>query len=170
MLFYEELFEGDGLLLSLFEVVDHAAEQARRRAAGSRATVVRAVPGDASVFVNENIPDGTVLAPGELFIKNWQIRNNGTVPWLARRLERQGPVMGPGLIVSPPAVEIPDTRPGETAAIGIGLRAPSFDCTSIAYFKMVSSDGFFCFPDSYELGLEVLVRVARDAPPLQLRQ
>ena len=172
--FYEERFEGDGMLLSLFETVDHAAEQARRRAAGSRATVVRAEPGDASTFIADTIPDGTVMAPGELFVKSWTIRNSGTVPWLGRRLERQGPLIGPGLIVSPASVEIEDTPPEETVTIWVGLRAPGFPCSSIAYFKMVSGDAYLCFPDSYEIGLEVLVRTVGERPPdepvLQLRQ
>ena len=31
-----------------------------------------------------------------------------------------------------------------------------------AYFKMVDRDGFLCFPDEHQLGLDVLVRVARN--------
>src|SRR4051794_39635342 len=34
--FYEERFEGDGLLLSLFEVAEHANEQKRQRSGGRR--------------------------------------------------------------------------------------------------------------------------------------
>jgi hypothetical protein len=39
------------------------------------------------------------------------------------------------------------------------LKAPGYDCTSIAYFKMVDADGLLCFPDDYALGLDALVRV-----------
>jgi len=170
VLFYEERFEADGLLLSLFDVVDHASEQHRRRTRGTRSAVTRSIPGDASSFEGDTIPHGTVMPPGQLFIKTWWIRNAGSVPWNGRRLERQGPVMGPGLIVSPPSVDVPDTPPGETARITVGLRAPGYDCSSIAYFKMVDNDGRICFPDSYQLGLDVLVRGARDAAPKQHRQ
>ncbi len=83
------------------------------------------------------------------------------MPWRARRLERQGPLNGPGLIVSPRYVDIPDTEPGEIAEISAPLKAPGYDCSSIAYFKMVDHEGFLCFPDDYQLGLDVLVRVAR---------
>lgn len=168
--YYEEEFEGDGLLLSLFEAVDHAAEQKRRRAGGRRATLVRGVPGDASTLVSQTIPDGTAMAPRQLFAKSWRVRNSGTVPWVGRRLERQGPVLGPGLIISPPSVDLPDAQPGEEVEVSIGLRAPTYDCSSIAYFKMVDSDGFLCFPDAYELGLTVLVRVSADVPLSQFRQ
>ncbi len=44
--FYEERFEADGMLLSLLEAVEHAAEQNRRRFGGRRPKLVRAVEGD----------------------------------------------------------------------------------------------------------------------------
>jgi len=161
--FYEEAFEADGMLLSLFEVVEHAAEQGRRRSGGHRPRLVHAEPGDASTFVGDTIPHGTRLAPGEWFEKEWQVRNSGKVPWIGRQLERQGPLTGPGLITSERYVPIPDTKPGKVAAIRAKLRAPSYDCSSIAYFKMVRElEGgvmALCFPGDYQLGLDVLVRV-----------
>jgi transcriptional regulator with XRE-family HTH domain len=166
--FYEERFEGDGLLLSLFEVAEHAGEQERRRAGGRRhRRRVRALEGDASAFVDDTVPHGTLMAPGILFDKTWRIRNVGTVPWRDRRLERQGPLTGPGLITSPQFVRIRDTAPGEIVEITVPLKAPGYDCTSIAYFKMVDEKGFFCFPDAHQLGLDVLVRVERNISGVQ---
>ena len=165
--FYEDTFEADGLLLSLYEVVAHASEQGRRRAGGRRPRRVHAEPGDASTFVGDTIPHGTTMKPGEFFEKQWQIRNSGTVPWVGRQLERQGPLTGPGLITSERYVPVPDTKPGKVATITAWLRAPSYDCSSIAYFKMVktSKKGLtaLCFPEDYQLGLDVLVR-AIDIP------
>jgi transcriptional regulator with XRE-family HTH domain len=160
--FYEAQFEADGLLLSLFEVVEHAAEQNRRRFGGHRPRRVRAVEGDATAFVDDTIPHGTLMTPGLVFVKTWRIRNAGTVPWRGRRLERQGPLTGPGLITSPRYVPVPDTEPGAIAEIEAVLKAPGYDCSSIAYFKMVDEDGFLCFPDDYQLGLDVLVKVIRN--------
>jgi hypothetical protein len=160
--FYEETFEGDGMLLSLFAVVEHAAEQNRRRFGGHRPRLVRAVPGDATAFVDDTIPHGTLMEPGLLFVKSWRIRNVGAVPWRGRRLERQGPLSGPGLITSQRHVPIEDTEPGQIAEIDALLKAPGYDCTSIAYFKMVDREGFLCFPDEHQLGLDVLVRVQRN--------
>ena len=40
------------------------------------------------------------------------------------------------------------------------LKAPTYDTSSIAYFKMVDDQGFLCFPDEHQAGLDVLVRVA----------
>ena len=162
--FYEDTFQGDGLLLSLFEVAETAPEQERRRAGGQHPRPTRAVPGDASTFVGDTIPHGTLMQPGQFFEKVWRVRNSGTVPWVGRRLERQGPLTGPGLISSQRYVAVPDTEPGEVADITAMLKAPTYDCSSIAYFKMVDADGALCFPDSYQLGLDVLVRVEGQRP------
>lgn len=160
---YEDQFEAEGMLLSLFEVAEHNAEQDRRRFGGHRPKLVRAIEGDATAFVDDTIPHGTLMTPGLLFVKTWRIRNTGTVPWRSRRLERQGPRTGPGLITSVvPYIEVPDTDPGEIAEIEAPLIAPGYDCSSIAYFKMVDDEGFLCFPDAHQLGLDVLVRVVRN--------
>jgi transcriptional regulator with XRE-family HTH domain len=165
--FYEERFEADGMLLSLFEVAVHAPEQDRRRAGGKRPKPNRAAPGDASAFLSDTIPHGSLMAPGQAFEKVWQIKNSGTVAWQDRRLERQGPLTGPGLISSLRSVDVPDTKPGDVAEIAAPLKAPTYDCTSIAYFKLVDSAGRLCFPDSYQLGLDVLVRVEGQRPDVR---
>ena len=165
--FYEDMFEADGLLLSLFEVAEHAPEQERRRAGGRRPKLKRAIPGDASAFVDDSIPHGTLMEPGQVFEKTWRVRNSGTVAWQGRRLERQGPLTGPGLITSPRNLDIPDTEPGDVAEITTSLKAPTYDCSSIAYFKMVDAAGVLCFPDNYQLGLDVLVMVRGQKPDVE---
>ncbi|HEV3321389.1 MAG TPA: NBR1-Ig-like domain-containing protein [Solirubrobacteraceae bacterium] len=165
--FYEDTFQADGLLLSLFEVANHAGEQERRRAGGRRPKLKRAIPDDASTFVGDSIPHGTLMEPGQMFEQTWRVRNSGTVAWEGRRLERQGPLTGPGLITSPRFVDIPPTQPGTVAAITAPLKAPTYDCSSIAYFKMVDVEGALCFPDSYQLGLDVLVRVEGQRPDIK---
>lgn len=61
-----------------------------------------------------------------------------------------------------PEVARGGTDPGEIAEITAPLKAPGYDCSSIAYFKMVDADGFLSFPDDHQLGLDVLVRVERN--------
>jgi transcriptional regulator with XRE-family HTH domain len=163
--FYEEQFEADGILYALYEVVADHAEQERRRAGGHQpALAQKKLPGDASEFLEQSVPHGQRMKPGERFSITWQIRNSGTVPWIDRQLERQGPRAGPGLILSPRYVPIPFTEPGDVATIRGKLRAPSYDCSSIAYFKMVDNTGQLCFPDNYQLGLDVLVMVRGQMP------
>lgn len=171
VLFYEDMFEADGILLSIYEVAIQAPEDERRRAGGKKPRLLKAIPGDSSTFLSDTIPHGTLMKPGETFIKTWRIQNSGTVPWVSRRLARQGPLTGPGLITSPPTdLPIPATEPGETVEISAALKAPTYDCCSIAYFKMLDSDGQICFPDNYQLGLDVIVLVRGQLPdiPIQL--
>jgi transcriptional regulator with XRE-family HTH domain len=157
--FYDDTFGADGLLLSMFEVAEHAGEQERRRAGGKRPKLHRAIPGDSSTFLGDTVPHGSLMEPGQMFEQTWRIKNDGTVKWQGRKLERQGPLTGPGLISSQREVSIPDTEPEKAVAITALLKAPTYDCSSIAYFKMVDADGKLCFPDSYSLGLDVLVMV-----------
>lgn len=109
--FYEDTFQAEGLLLSLFEVAEHAPEQERRRTGGRRPRLRRAIPGDASTFIGDTIPHGTLMEPGQVFEQTWRVRNSGRVAWEERRLERQGPLTGPGLITSLRFVDIPGTKP-----------------------------------------------------------
>ena len=76
-----------------------------------------------------------------------------------------GPLTGPGLITSLRFVEILATEPGAVVEITALLKAPTYDCTSIAYWKMVDADGRLCWPDSYQLGLDVVVRVEGQRVP-----
>jgi transcriptional regulator with XRE-family HTH domain len=157
--FYEDTFGGEGLLMSQYEVAIAAPERDRRRAGGHRPRLNKAIPGDASTFVDDTIPHGTLMKPGQVFLKTWRIRNSGTVPWTDRQLERQGPITGPGLITSPRYIPILATEPGAVVAITAPLKAPTYDSASLAHFKMVGADGQLCFPDSYMFGLDVLVLV-----------
>jgi transcriptional regulator with XRE-family HTH domain len=160
--FYDQVFEGDGLLLALFEVATHSDEHHRRRAGGHRPQLYEAIPGDATAFVSQSVAHGQLFKPGEDIKAEWRIRNVGVVPWIGRRLERQGPLTGPGLITSPRYVDCPSTMPGSVAVITVTMQAPMYDCTSVAYFKMVDEDGFLSFPDEHAMGLDILVLVRRN--------
>lgn len=46
-------------------------------------------------------------------------------------------------------------------------RLVQYECSTMAYFKMVDEDGYVCFPDEHQLGLDVLVRVARNTSGVQ---
>jgi hypothetical protein len=99
------------------------------------------------------------MKPGQVFMKTWWVKNKRSVPWKDRQLELQGPVPRPGLITSPRYIPIAEREPGEVAMISSPLKAPTYDCASIAYFKIVAAEGQLCFPDNDMLGLDVLVLV-----------
>ena len=102
------------------------------------------------------------MTPGLLFVKTWRIRNVGTVPWRGTKLERQGPLTGPGLITSIRHVEIPDTDPGEIARSACRCKRPPTTAQASPTSRWSIEDGFLCFPDEHASGLDVLVRVERN--------
>lgn len=49
-------------------------------------------------------------------------------------------------------VPIADTQPSEITEIAAPMKAPGYDCSGIAYFRMVDAQGFLSFPDETNLG------------------
>jgi DNA-binding winged helix-turn-helix (wHTH) protein len=105
------------------------------------------VPGDRSRFVRDlTVPDGTIVKVNERFIKRWEIKNVGSVPWVGRFLARLGLTSGPGRLASPERVPIPTTRPGKSCVVEVELVAPRYPGSCYAEWKMVDALGRFCLP------------------------
>lgn len=161
---WDERLGGAGVLVSLYEeLLEERRHARRRRAVTGRADTPkepRPIPGDASEFIADvTIPDGTLMAPGERFIKTWRIHNVGTVSWRGRHLARLGPAGAEGQVSTPPQVPIPDTEPGEVVDVSVPCRAHVLAGSSQAHFKMADEDGRFYFPDRYSAGLVLAITV-----------
>ncbi|GHF20508.1 hypothetical protein GCM10017786_62950 [Amycolatopsis deserti] len=111
------------------------------------ATLPPLVPGDASEFTGDvTVPDGTVVPTGARFVKTWEFRNTGTVPWVDRSLRREGG-FGPGDGCQTPAVvPIPETPPGQSVRVSVEVRAPDEPGYCQVYFKMADSAGRLLLP------------------------
>ncbi|CAD6005302.1 helix-turn-helix domain-containing protein [Agreia sp. COWG] len=157
----EQLLHGEGLLLSYYEAVVMAKRREKLHMDEVHNGVSPdALNEDASEFLRETVPDGTIMLPGQRFDKTWTIRNVGTVPWNERRLSRMGIAAGPGLITTPAFMEIPTTQPGEEITLVIPCIAHIIQGTSIASFKMTDAQKKLYFPYSrYTIGLAVQVTV-----------
>ncbi|NIH87665.1 NBR1-Ig-like domain-containing protein [Amycolatopsis granulosa] len=105
------------------------------------------VPGDASEFGGDvTVPDGTQVPAGGRFVKTWELRNTGTVPWVDRSLRREG-AFGPGDGCRTPAdVPVPETRPGQVVRVSVEVRAPDEPGYCQVYFKMVDRAGRVLLP------------------------
>jgi len=85
--------------------------------------IVVAIPCDRATFVGDvTIPDGTLIAPGETFIKTWRIRNTGTCTWTPayQIVFDSGDLLGGPTILSMPSYVLP----GQTVDITMDLVAP----------------------------------------------
>jgi len=93
------------------------------------------VPCDAAAFVGDvNIPDGTVMVPGQKFNKTWRIKNTGSCTWTKDYavVFVDGNAMGASA-----AVPLTGTvAPGQTVDITIPLTAPSQPGTYRGNFKL----------------------------------
>lgn len=117
------------------------------------------VPGDRSRFVRDvDVPDGSIVRVRQQFTKRWEILNAGTVPWVGRYLERQGPAEATGRLRSPERTPIPETPPGQTCTIAVDLIAPDTPGSCYAEWKMVDERGRFCLPRQLPVRVSVDVR------------
>ena len=101
-----QFFEFD--LFTLVDVADPAQPTAELNELGYVADVT--------------VDDGTVMRPGEAFVKTWRVRNTGTTVW------------GPGYTLAffgddkmdgPDSVALPRLAPGELSELSLMLTAPS---------------------------------------------
>ena len=96
---------------------------------------------NSAVFVQDvTIPDGSKLAPGEVFTKTWRLKNSGTCTWnTAYTL-----VFSSGNVMSgaSPTKLAANVKPGETVDISIALTAPSQSGSYRGYWLLRSDAGF----------------------------
>ncbi len=92
-----------------------------------------------SVFVVDvTIPDKTVLAAGQVFIKTWRVKNTGTCTWGTD--EELVFVRGEPMTTTK-TIAIPATAPGATLDLSIAMTAPAAPGTHIADWRMRNHGG-----------------------------
>lgn len=80
---------------------------------------------DRATFLGENFPDNSILIPGEVFVKTWEIKNIGSTQWstgyqLIAVSSPSGDSLG-----SPAMINFPkETAPGESVQLSVSLTAP----------------------------------------------
>ena len=92
-----------------------------------------------AVYVNDvTIADGTVLAPGEEFVKTWKFQNTGSCDWS----EDFWITFSSGEDMDGEDTEIDeDVTAGDTASISVSLVAPDDEGTYTGYWKLATEDG-----------------------------
>jgi hypothetical protein len=95
---------------------------------------------DNSAFINDaSVPDGTVMAAGQEFIKTWKVKNTGTCSWTTgyRLIYSYGEKMG-GLPINLTA----EVGPNADAEIAVKLKAPLKSGTYSGYWRLANNNGY----------------------------
>ncbi len=101
---------------------------------------------NATFVVDVTIPDGTTLAPGQTFSKDWRVLNTGTCAWGAGYTLA---FVGGDLMNAPSVVGVPYTAPGTTADLVVPMAAPSTTGTATGYWQLRNPNGAFFGPSLY---------------------
>lgn len=126
-------------------------------------------------FIDETIPDGTLVGIGSVFTKSWTVQNIGDTVWEGRYyMNLDAPYQQPSLMEGmypdgrPVAdyqflphesvIAVPTVMPGEMFTLSVKYTAPSVAGRYVSYWRMVDERGVFCFPNGLGLSVSVLVR------------
>lgn len=120
---------------------------------------------DSALFVADvTFPDGSVVKPGEQFVKTWRLQNNGKTTWTKDYavLYLEGVLYGKDnqLMFKLPA----EVKPGEFADISVPFTAPSAPGNYSSYWKLYNSSGFV-FGDAFSVNISVGEPAATSQPP-----
>lgn len=103
-------------------------------------------PGDDVQFSDDvTFPDGSRVAPGERFLKVWELENTGGLAWRDRFLVRQGPEQSRDCR-TPKRVPVGPAWPGERVKISVPVIAPETPGPCMVRWKMVDAEGRQLFP------------------------
>ncbi len=124
-------------------------------------TVATAQPGaceNATFLGDVTVPDGTVVAPGQTFVKTWALENTGTCPWTSadKLVLVDGAPMGSSEAALAGAVAA-----GQTANLSISLTAPVTPGSYTATWRLKDPAGNY-FGDV--VTISITVSSAGDSP------
>lgn len=106
----------------------------------------------ASFVADITVPDGTVIDPGEQFVKTWRIRNSGNTTWTEQYTLR---FISDNRMGGPASVPLGKTvRPGEVTEVSVKLTAPEAQGRHRSTWKLHNIQGEF-FP--FDLYTEIQV-------------
>ncbi len=104
------------------------------------------------VFLQDvDVPDGTHFLAGQQFEKSWQVRNDGTCPWVRGYSLRLVDDIAMGAIERQ---SLPEAQPGETVTLTVQFRAPQQPGTYRSSWKAYDLGGE---PFGVQIYVEIIV-------------
>lgn len=95
---------------------------------------------DADFISDETIQDGTIMQPGQTFLKTWRVRNNGTTTWGSGYTVAY---YSDKLLGAPRVHTLPRVRPNEDVFITITLTAPQSAGPHRSTWRLRNKEGRF---------------------------
>ena len=95
--------------------------------------------------VDVNIPDNTIMTPGQDFIKTWKVKNNGSCPWGAGYVlayANYDDQMSGQFIAFTEVIQ-----PGQEVEVSVQFKAPTQADTYVSAWSMRNPAGVF-FPET----------------------
>jgi len=114
---------------------------------------------DKSAYINDvTIPDGTILAPGQTFVKTWKLQNTGSCTWSAD----YSLAFVSGIVMGGSTTTIGQSMAsGAQAEISVSLTAPSTVGTYTGYWRLSNEQGV-----AFGVTVYVQIVVSNDASTL----
>jgi Ig-like domain from next to BRCA1 gene len=108
-------------------------------------------------LVSEDTPDGTIESPGSVFIKTWNVQNNGTCVWDTswKIVYDKGDLMGAGYVYNFPQT----VAPGQNVPIALQLTAPTNEGVYTGYWYLEAPNGAIFGVGQYSQPLWVKINV-----------
>lgn len=111
---------------------------------------------DNSAYISDvTIPDGTILAPGQTFVKTWMFQNTGSCTWSADYSLTF--VSGNAMNGSETTID-QSVASGNQAQISVALTAPDTEGTYTGYWRLTNEQGI-----AFGISVYVQIVVSNDA-------
>jgi hypothetical protein len=120
---------------------------------------------DRAAYVTDvTIPDDTVLAPGEAFVKTWRVRNDGNCPWDSSYVLA---FTGGEQMAGPASVPLPQVvQPGSEVDLSVSLAAPSSEGSYRGDWLLQNGTGItFGSQGDYPFYVQIIVRGPANTAP-----
>lgn len=112
---------------------------------------------DAEFVSDTTVPDGTIIASGQAFVKTWLVRNSGACPWTPGFTVRYE--SGAGLATDS-EVPLPAAEPGVGVEVSVNMQAPAVPGNYRADWRLYTAEG-----SPFGATLSVVINVPAPAPP-----
>ncbi|GAB4500852.1 MAG: hypothetical protein Fur0035_03920 [Anaerolineales bacterium] len=111
---------------------------------------------DRATFLGESYPDGSLLKPGETFLKTWDVKNLGSSAWTQ---DYRLVLMTNGeTLASPAQIPFPTSvAPGETAHLSVTLTAPQTPGTYTVVWSLQNAQGQIFKVDGSDIWAKIQV-------------